>query len=605
MIGGITPESNLLKARRALDGIPEVKLLDDWKWEDKFEKWYLHFSLTLGLPSGTQIPQTTNWYITVDSLYPLGSIKVYPDINEGIEVTFPHQGFNNEKCKNGLWRKGTLCLDTGVRALGRYGYDYEPYEPDERLAWHILRAIIWVRAASQDKLSLPGEPFELPDFPLESIDILAFSEDIITYMEWESTEYRYGIAELDCHKDKPSIYIVKHFKTIGRKDVKGVQWGQYLSKFIRDTPFLAFWVMLKEVPVIHPWQAPHTFSELNEICSRQNVNLLELLRQSAHCFRDGRPHITIIGFPIPERIGEPYAIIYWQAFKLPVLSFGKQTAKGFRTNEAGRWLRDKTEVLRNNFKLEWMHTQNWNYNDILNRGKLQESVISKSILIIGAGTIGSTLSELLVRAGVCDITIMDGDSLSVGNLSRHTLGIEEVGLNKAFCLEDRLNKIGVHSNVKCITNNFEIDDKVNERLEKFNVILDCTGEDKVLHYLSVLEFKKPKIFASVSVGLGAKRLFLFMTKAKAFECNKFIEAISPWLTLELDEYKDKELPRDGIGCWSPVFPARADDIWIASSTALKVIESFILNPTEEPIVEVFEQCYENGTFIGFKKIKES
>ncbi|MBL0240398.1 MAG: hypothetical protein IPQ00_07480 [Chloracidobacterium sp.] len=30
-------------------------------------------------------------------------------------------------------------------------------------------------------------------------------------------------------------------------------------------------------------------------------------------------------------------------------------------------------------------------------------------------------------------------------------------------------------------------------------------------------------------------------------------------------------PREGVGCWHPVFPARADDIWMWGSIAIKVL----------------------------------
>ena len=69
--------------------------------------------------------------------------------------------------------------------------------------------------------------------------------------------------------------------------------------------------------------------------------------------------------------------------------------------------------------VEWSYSQNWNQNQILNRGMFKRRVIRKKYAIIGAGAIGSMVSELLVRSGVWKLLIMDGDILSVGNLSRH------------------------------------------------------------------------------------------------------------------------------------------------------------------------------------------
>ena len=62
-------------------------------------------------------------------------------------------------------------------------------------------------------------------------------------------------------------------------------------------------------------------------------------------------------------------------------------------------------------------------------------VTKKSYAIIGAGSLGSAIAELLVRSGVWRILLIDGDTLSVGNLARHTLGIKNLNHYKAHELQ--------------------------------------------------------------------------------------------------------------------------------------------------------------------------
>jgi tRNA A37 threonylcarbamoyladenosine dehydratase len=57
---------------------------------------------------------------------------------------------------------------------------------------------------------------------------------------------------------------------------------------------------------------------------------------------------------------------------------------------------------------------------------------SKRVLLIGAGAIGSALGELLVRGGVRDLTVIDSENATVGNLTRHTLTMDEAGNSKAM-----------------------------------------------------------------------------------------------------------------------------------------------------------------------------
>jgi hypothetical protein len=64
----------------------------------------------------------------------------------------------------------------------------------------------------------------------------------------------------------------------------------------------------------------------------------------------------------------------------------------------------------------------------------------RKIAIVGCGAIGSALARLLVQSGVGEIMLVDGDSLSTANISRHALGMEYVGLNKALSLQSVLRK---------------------------------------------------------------------------------------------------------------------------------------------------------------------
>ncbi len=51
-------------------------------------------------------------------------------------------------------------------------------------------------------------------------------------MQWQSTNSRYGIAELDVYKSKPFVYYVKCFKSLNGDIEHRTQWGNFLSKQI-------------------------------------------------------------------------------------------------------------------------------------------------------------------------------------------------------------------------------------------------------------------------------------------------------------------------------------------------------------------------------------
>ncbi|MFX3637335.1 MAG: hypothetical protein ACE3L7_01670 [Candidatus Pristimantibacillus sp.] len=64
------------------------------------------------------------------------------------------------------------------------------------------------------------------------------------------------------------------------------------------------------------------------------------------------------------------------------------------------------------------------------------------------------------------------------------------------------------------------------------------------------------------------------------------------------------MPREGIGCWNPVFPARIDDVWLMSAVVVKGIEKYIEKPATRPTLLIYEQKYEDGIFSGIELVHQ-
>lgn len=588
----------LNQARRALDSLSQVEIIDEWKFENELNIWYLHLNIAIEYKT-TYFPQISQWYIIVDSNYPKGKIKVYPDVKNSITVTLYHQANNSKIERNGLWRKGALCLEVNTIST----FQSEPYSVDERLLYHVKRAINWLELAAKGQLVADNEPFELPEFTLSNVLEMqfAFSEDIVTFMQWESTDCRYGIAELDVYKSKPFVYYVKQFKSLNGNIEHYTQWGKHLSKTNISSPINAPWILLKQPPVINEWQAPETLGDLIDACNSQHIDVMNVLKNVVSKIRDGKRHLLLLGFPVPKTFGGEPEIVFWKALYLPVVSYGKKTAKGFRTNQQGWWLRDKSEVLTRKTKLDWIISENWNQQEISQRGKMNDFLLRKKMLLVGAGCVGASVAEILVRSGIYNLTVVDSDIFEVGNLSRHVLNVGNIGELKELSLCSYLNSLNPHANVEVINDTLTIDEefKTNIALDKYDIIIDCTGENSVLDDFQRADFRKNHIIASISVGLGAKHLYMTIMNGTTFYFNSFYKLISPYIQSERDLFDDYNLPRNGIGCWHPTFPARSDDVWLAAATAVKAIENYIITKSEKTLSIVYEQRENDGIFEGY------
>jgi len=556
------------------------------------------------------VPPETEWYVLVDPAYPWGVITFYPARERGITQTFPHQNYNGAGPVGAPWRQGDPCLDTSVRTLGRHGYDSEPYGLHERLRWRFQRALDWLVAAAQGALAPTGDPFELPQFPgpsalrlgiapAENRGTIAFTEGEESFAAWQAIRTQRGL--LDLTKIGPGQFVVRRFCGVGDRDIMTPPWGGFIEQGA-TTRSVGAWLRLTAPVALLPWQAPATWGELRRAVREQGATLDDPLRAVLPHLRGGERRVLLLGFPIPETIGGASRQMHWQALLLPPLMRSAQRIDGFRPNEGGRWIQDRVGVLADNQPLEWLPSENWNDRELTTRGRLPAPLTQQEILVIGTGALGSAVAELLVRAGVRRLVAIDGDALEAGNLVRHTLGLDAVGQPKAEAVAERLNRASPHASVVAIPGRFPPASEADQALvRRCRVVLDCTGDDAVLHHLERFGWPGETLFASLSLSLGVRRLYCFEASAEAFPLGTFRALIAPWLAEDIDAQGERPLPRAGIGCWHPVFPARADDVWLLAAVAVKHLAGLMENSQPQPRLAVFEQ-QDDGGFSGVRRI---
>ena len=67
---------------------------------------------------------------------------------------------------------------------------------------------------------------------------------------------------------------------------------------------------------------------------------------------------------------------------------------------------------------------------------------ASSVLIVGVGGVGSYAAEAVARAGVGNITLMDGDTVQPSNLNRQLVALTStIGRNKAEVMAERIRDI--------------------------------------------------------------------------------------------------------------------------------------------------------------------
>lgn len=137
----------------------------------------------------------------------------------------------------------------------------------------------------------------------------------------------------------------------------------------------------------------------------------------------------------------------------------------------------------------------------------QQKIAEKHVCIIGAGALGSASSEMLVRAGVGRLTIVDRDYVEWSNLQRQQLYTEADAKNsmpKAIAAQKRLQEI--NSDVQIKAHVFDATPQLLEPILKdVDVLLDATDNFEIRFILNDLsqKYKIPFIFAACVGSFGS------------------------------------------------------------------------------------------------------
>ena len=79
----------------------------------------------------------------------------------------------------------------------------------------------------------------------------------------------------------------------------------------------------------------------------------------------------------------------------------------------------------------------------------QKKIKQAKVLIVGAGGLGCSVAEFLVRAGIANIGIIDNDLVNISNIHRQSLyDSKDVNISKVKCAKKILNKININTVIK-------------------------------------------------------------------------------------------------------------------------------------------------------------
>jgi len=182
------------------------------------------------------------------------------------------------------------------------------------------------------------------------------------------------------------------------------------------------------------------------------------------------------------------------------------------------------------------------------------SLIGKKVLLVGAGSLGSYVAKELVKAGICNLTIYDSDTLEDENVLRHNADSVWIGCNKAIALKYDLEYI--HPEICVNAFQKDIDESLlKEEMVKNDLVIFTVGSSDIQlasnRVFKKEKYDKPVIYTWLEAG-GADSHILTVDYLKegCFEClftNEEGELVNNKANNLTDAIVESKIIRNGCG----------------------------------------------------------
>lgn len=130
---------------------------------------------------------------------------------------------------------------------------------------------------------------------------------------------------------------------------------------------------------------------------------------------------------------------------------------------------------------------------------------TKTVGIIGVGSVGSKIAETLLRSGIRSFVLADGDVFLPANLERHVLDWRDVGARKVQAMKRRLLQIFNGTDVLVIDENFDWQVSSSfqalkvDCLSNCDLVIDASGDEATSRFLGALAHYNRTPFLSAKV----------------------------------------------------------------------------------------------------------
>ena len=157
----------------------------------------------------------------------------------------------------------------------------------------------------------------------------------------------------------------------------------------------------------------------------------------------------------------------------------------------------------------------------------QKKLLKSSVLIVGAGGLGSPIAIYLAAMGIGKIGVIDKDTVEISNLARQIIfSTKDLKKNKSTIAITKLSKINPDIKFKSFNKNLT-SKNINQIAKNFNVIVDGSDNFRTRFLINDYCIKNKKILVSGAISKFDGQVYTFNFLKKKSPCLKGIMPIAP------------------------------------------------------------------------------
>ena len=148
----------------------------------------------------------------------------------------------------------------------------------------------------------------------------------------------------------------------------------------------------------------------------------------------------------------------------------------------------------------------------------QKKLLQSSVLIVGAGGLGSPIAIYLAALGIGKIGIVDKDNVEISNLSRQIIfETNDVNKNKSFVAINKLRKINPYIKLQSFGKKLTIK-YINQIAKSFDLIVDGSDNFRTRFLINDYCLKNRKILVSGAISKFDGQVYTFNFSKEKSPC---------------------------------------------------------------------------------------